>query len=317
MTGTVPTTQATAVATGYTFLEGPRWHGGALFVSDFYSGRVLEFRPDVRGAHDVREVCTVPGRPSGLGFAPDGSLWIVSMLQRAVLRWDGATLTEVSNFRHLIDGFANDMIVLPSGWAFVGNFGNSDREPDSLLPTDLVRISPDGDADLADVSLVFPNGFVDTGTELVVAETFAGRLSAFTYSNDHTGGPMLHAQRTWKQFGTPPTFLDIPRAAAELEELPDGLALDASGAIWVASSNGHLALRISPDGELLEAVDAGDLSVYALALGGPELNTLYLCCSPALGENDPSMTTDSVLMTASVTVPGAAPAHHRFGETRE
>lgn len=317
MTETIPKTTATTVAAGYTFLEGPRWHEGALFVSDFYSSRVLEFRPGPDGGHDAREVCEVPGRPSGLGFAPDGSLWIVSMLQRAVVRWDGSALTHVADFGHLIDGVANDMIVLPSGWAFVGNFGNSDQDPDSLLPTDLVRVSPDGRVDLADVSLVFPNGFVDTGTELVVAETFAGRLTAFEYAEDDDGGPVLRTQRTWKQFGTPPTFLDIPRATAELEALPDGLTLDESGAIWVASSNGHLALRVSPEGELLESVDVGELSVYALALGGADLTTLYLCCSPALGAHDPATTTDSVLMAASVTVPGAVSAHHQIGRSNE
>ena len=57
--------------------------------------------------------------------------------------------------------------------------------------------------------------------------------------------------------------------------------------------------------------------MYALALGGPDLATLYLCCSPPLGERDPATTTDSVLMAASVTIPRAASARHTIGRTDE
>ena len=296
--------QATVVSSGHTFLEGPRWHGGALWVSDFYTERVLSFEPQSDGSHVQHVICSVPGRPSGLGFSPDGDLLVVSMLERAVKRWDGTALTTFAEFGHLVDGVANDMFVFESGWALVGNFGNSNEHPERMTLTDLVRISPEGNADLAGVSLVFPNGMVATAGEFVVAETFAGRITAFALTEDDKRGPRLGAPRTWKQFGEAPDFLDIARATAELEALPDGLALDTSGAIWVASSNGHRALRIAPSGAVLESVDVGALSVYALALGGPNLTTLYLCCSPALGENNPAESTDSVLMAAEVHVPG-------------
>jgi len=296
---------AIVISTGHTFLEGPRWHDGALWVSDFYSERVLRFQQQSDGTHTQRLVCTVPGRPSGLGFTPSGDLLVVSMLERSVQRWDGATLSTFAEFSHLIDGVANDMLVLESGWSFVGNFGNSDSHPDSLVPTGLVRISPDGRADLVAKDLVFPNGIVVVGGDLVVAETFAGRLTAFELDQNADGGPAIGESRTWKQFGTAPDYLDIARATTELTELPDGLAADASGAIWVASANGHQAMRFAADGELLEYVDVGELSVYSLALGGPNLTTLYLCCAPPLGETDPSKHTDSVLMAAEVRTPGA------------
>ncbi len=305
MRPSVTTVHATPVAGGFTFLEGPRWHDGELFASDFYSERVLAFRagrsPTTR--HEVRTVCEVPGRPSGLGFAPDGSLLVVSMLERALLRWDGRALTTVSRFGDLIEGVANDMIVTESGWALVGNFGNTDAEPGSLRETALVRISPDGGADLQGHGLNFPNGMVLTTDRrrLLVAETFAGRVSSWPVTWSGDGQPTLGEPRAWKQFGSPPGHLDIERATRELPVLPDGLAIDAHDRIWVASSIGHGAQLLAPDGTLLAFVDTGGLSAYAVALGGTEQSVLYLCCSPPLGTVDPAATTDSVLYAADIS----------------
>ena len=295
--------EAIAIASGFSFLESPRWHEGALYASDFYSQRVLRF--DSSGSHET--VCSVPGRPSGLGFSPDGSLLVTSMLKRAVMRWDGRKLSTHAHFGSLITGYANDMLVTPEGWALVGSFGNSDADPESLQRTGLVRISPDGAADVIAPGLVFPNGIVFTPSraEIIVAETFAGRLSAFDYSVGADGRPELGTGRTWKQFGEIPDYLDIERATRELEVLPDGLAADSDGAIWVASSNSHAALRVSSDGEILESVGVGELSVYSLALGGNDGRTLFLCCSPTLGTSDPRTTNESVLMTARVDAPAA------------
>lgn len=298
-----PCEEATTIASGFSFLESPRWHEGALYASDFYSERVLRFDPS--GTHET--VCSVPGRPSGLGFSPDGSLLVTSMLNRAVMRWDGRKLSAHARFGNLITGYANDMLVTPEGWALVGSFGNSDAHPDSLQRTGLVRVSPDGTADLIAPGLVFPNGIVFTPnrTEIIVAETFAARLSAFYCSVGADGRPELGTSRTWKQFGEAPEYLDIARATRELEVLPDGLATDADGAIWVASSNSHAALRVSPEGEIVESIDVGELSVYSLALGGEDGRTLFLCCSPTLGTSDPTTTNESVLMAARVDAPAA------------
>ncbi|MFE9004525.1 SMP-30/gluconolactonase/LRE family protein [Streptomyces sp. NPDC007875] len=305
MRPSVTTVHATPVAGGFTFLEGPRWRDGELFASDFYSERVLAFRTgrSPTSCHEVRTVCEVPGRPSGLGFAPDGSLLVVSMLERALLRWDGRALTTVSRFGDLIEGVANDMIVTESGWALVGNFGNTDAEPGSLRETALVRISPDGGADLQGHGLNFPNGMVLTADRrrLLVAETFAGRISSWPVTWSADGQPTLGEPRVWKQYGNPPGHLDIERATRELPVLPDGLAIDAHDRVWVASSIGHGAQLLAPDGTPLAFVETGGLSAYAVAIGGADQSVLYLCCSPPLGTVDPAVTTDSVLYAADIS----------------
>ena len=68
------------VAEGIGFGEAPRWHGGRLWFSDMPRGVVCRLAGD--GA--VEQVCTVPGRPSGLGWLPDGRLLVVSMRDRAL-----------------------------------------------------------------------------------------------------------------------------------------------------------------------------------------------------------------------------------------
>jgi sugar lactone lactonase YvrE len=251
----------------------------------------------------VRTVCEVPGRPSGLGFAPDGSLLVVSILERALLRWDGRALTTVSRFGDLIEGVANDMLVTESGWALIGNFGNTAAEPESLHETALVRVAPDGRADLQGSGLNFPNGMVFTADRrrLLVAETFAGRISSWTVDWDGGGRPTLGERRIWKQFGSPPDYLDIERATRELPVLPDGLAIDAHDRIWVASSIGHCARLLALDGTLLAVVETGGLSPYAVAVGGPGQSVLHLCCSPPLGTVDPAVTTESVLYAADIS----------------
>jgi sugar lactone lactonase YvrE len=284
------------IADGCSFLEGPRWHRGALFVSDFYTHEVLRF--DSNGRHVV---CEVAAQPSGLGFAPGGRLLIVSMLDRRLLRLDDGSLTEVASFAELAPGPANDMVVDAAGRAYIGNFGSPPGA--NLAFASLIRVDPDGTARVVASQLGFPNGAVLTpdGRTLLIAETFVGRISAFEV--DGNGG--LGGRRTWAQFGAAPDYLDEDRATRELELLPDGMALDAEGMLWVADAKGRGASRVRQGGEVVDYVDTGDLSVYAVALGGADRRTLYLCCAPPHRTFDPSASRSSVLLACQVWVPGA------------
>jgi len=75
-------TNVEELAAGFSYLEGPRWRNGKLYVSDFYTHQVLA----IGEAGKVELVATVPEQPSGLGWLPDGRLLIVSMRDRRVLR---------------------------------------------------------------------------------------------------------------------------------------------------------------------------------------------------------------------------------------
>lgn len=290
--------QPEPVADGFSFLEGPRWHDGRLYVSDFGSRRVLAF--DESGAHET--VCEVPGQPSGLGVASDGSLLVVSMLDRRLLRRRDGELEEIADLSQLAPGPCNDMILDDNGCAYVGNFGAPDPDdPDRVPTTCLVRVDPDGGSRIAATDLVFPNGAVipPGGRTLLIAETFASRISAFDVAPDGA----LSNRRTWARFGDPGET--VVAAVESGLPLPDGMAHDAEGALWIGHAAGRGALRVLEGGTICDAVDTGDLAVYAVALGGADRRTLFMCAAPPLLQSDPENERRAVLLRCRVDVPGS------------
>src|SRR5918997_4148162 len=181
----------------------------------------------------------------------------------------------------------NDMVVDGRGRAWVGNagFDLSDR-PLQVRPAELVLVTPDGQARVVDDEVVFPNGSVVTpdGGTLVVAETFGQRLTAFTIAED--GG--LADRRT---------FAPLDGSA------PDGICLDAEGAVWVADATGSACLRVREGGEVVERVDTGR-GCFACMLGGPDRRTLFLLTAEGFrGEAIRRRT--AAIEAVEVEVPGA------------
>ncbi len=287
------------LAQGMAFLEGPRWHEGRLYVSDFYLKRVYRLDDDNR----LEVVCDVPGQPSGLGFDAAGDLLVVSMTDRRLLRLAGGELEEVCDLGALAPFHCNDMVVDRHGGAYVGNFGWDAAEDPAIRATNLIRVSPDGVATVVAEDLVFPNGAVitDDGGTLLVSETFAGRITAFDIAGD--GG--LEGRRVWADLAPRADWPTLPDAVASGRPLPDGMALDAEGAVWIGDAAGAGALRVAPGGEILDLVPTGDLSAYAVALGGDDRRTLYICASPPLLQTDPSVEHRAELLATRVDVPGA------------
>lgn len=294
-------TRAEVRATGFSLLEAPRWRGDHLLVSDFFTERVLRFT-DKGGELKPETICHVPGRPAGLGFTPAGNLWVVSMLEHRIYEWSTGRLCEVADLSEWMLGPANDMLIDAAGRAYVGNFGVPDNAHTPLCSTRLVKVEPNGFAKPVGDPVIFPNGMALSGDgfELLVAETYAGAVTAFAIAEDGE----LYDRRLWAQFGEPKEFNDLLLATDHFPVLPDGLAIDSVGALWVADAKGSGIARVAEGGAQLDYIETGDLSVYAAALGGPDLRTLYLCCAPAVETNNPVITRRSVLMSARVEVPG-------------
>ena len=245
----------TILIDGLAFPEGPRWHEGRLWFSDMHSQVVQAV--DLDG--NVETVCEVPGNPSGLGWLPDGRLLVVSMQDRRLLRLDPKGLVEVADLSGFATFHCNDMVVDAMGRAYVGNFGcDIHTQPIEFKTAVLVMVTPEGECREAASELAFPNGAVITpdGKQLIVAETFASCLSAFDI--DEAGG--LSNRRVW---------------ATVADTFPDGICLDAEGAVWMASAVGHQVLRVAEGGEVLQKV-AMENEAFACMLGGPEGRTLFL-----------------------------------------
>jgi sugar lactone lactonase YvrE len=260
---------ARVLCEGLYFGEGPRWRDGRLWFSDFFASAVKSV--SLKG--DVRVEFGIGDAPSGLGWMPDGSMLIVAMTSRRVLRRSPpgkvtvhADLSRVANFH------CNDMVVDSTGRAYVGEFGFdlhkelAARGRASVLaehPTaKLARISSEGVADVVAEDLHFPNGTVITpdGKTLIVAETLAAALTAFDIGPDGA----LSGRRAW---------------ASTAPRVPDGIALDSAGAIWIANPLAPECARIAPGGAVLDTI-ATSQNCFACMLGGDDGKTLFMMTAP-------------------------------------
>lgn len=286
---------------GGSFFEGPRWHDGRWWVSDFYRHEVRTVTAD--GAEEV--VSEVPGQPSGLGWLPDGSLLVVSMTDHLVLRRspDGAVSIH-ADLGDRIAGNLNDMVVDATGRAWVGGFGFDLMGGADPAPTSIVRVDPDGTATVAADEMLFPNGSVITpdGSTLIVGETMGCRYTAFTIGADGA----LTDRRVWAQLAPTPTLTTFAETLAEVRVAPDGCALDAEGHIWAADALGARCIRVAPGGAVVDEVAAPEgLGIFACMLGGADGRTLLLCAAPDFFEHERRSKREAVLLTTTVDVPHA------------
>ena len=246
------------LAENLSFPEGLRWRGDTLWCSDILGHRVLKIDAD---GH-VGEAARLGDRPSGLGFLPDGTPLVVSMIDRLLLAIgpDG-TLRTHADLAPLCGHFINDMVVDRGGRAYVGsrNGGGPSAASDSLL-----LVEPDGRARIVAEGLVSPNGAVVTpdGQSLIVAETALGRLTRFRIGS---AGDLSH--RT--------TLGDLPGRHI------DGICMDAEGAFWCGGGESGV-LHIGPDGTLLDVIEQPGRMVLATALGGADGRTLFLATTAAV-----------------------------------
>ena len=287
--------QTRVLTGGIYFGEGPRWHDGRLWFSDFYAHAVKS----VSMASDLRTEFEIDDQPSGLGWQPDGTLLIVSMTKRQVLRRapDGQ-ISLHADLSHIATYHCNDMVVDASGGAYVGNFGfDLDAAivargvPDVLAnhPTaKLTYVAPDGQARVVAEDMHFPNGPVITpdGKTLIVGETLAGVLTAF----DIGANGDLSNRRVWAP--TSPT-------------VPDGICLDADGAIWIANPIAPQCVRIAAGGEVKEIIETGGQLCFACMLGGGDGKTLFMVVADSADHHAAAKDPTGKILVAGVDSPRA------------
>ena len=289
-----PLRSAQVLCEGLHFGEGPRWREGRLWFSDLYAKAVKS----VSLAGDLRLEFEIDDQPSGLGWMPDGDMLVVSMTRRRILRRSPSGQISVhADLAELASFHCNDMAVDARGRAYVGNIGfDIERELISRgrasvfadHPTaKLAVISPDGAITVAADDLHVPNGTVITpdGKTLIVAESLAGRLTAFDVGAD---GSLIN-RRVWASMA--------PRA-------PDGIALDASGAIWVANPAASECVRIAEGGEVLDVVTTSR-NCYACTLGGEDGKTLFMPTATSFFSRESAQARKGRIEIATVDVPHA------------
>jgi sugar lactone lactonase YvrE len=240
--------------TGIAFGESPRWHDGRLWFADWGAQELIAV--DLEGRSEV--VVRVPSFPFCLDWLPDGRLLIVSARDRLLLRRepDGSLATH-ADLSGLSDYPWNEIVVDGRGTAYVNNIG-FEFPCGEFAPGTVALLTPDGSVRQVADGVAFPNGMAVTpdNSTLIVAESYANKLTAFDIVED--GG--LSNRRVWADLG---------------DGVPDGLCLDAEGAVWYADVPNKRCVRVREGGEVLQTIDL-DRGCFACMLGGPDGKTLFL-----------------------------------------
>ncbi|MFD8100001.1 SMP-30/gluconolactonase/LRE family protein [Nocardia fluminea] len=239
-------------------VESGRWHDGRLWFAHWGSGEVVAV--DLDGRSEV----VAPGRDTmgwSIDWLPDGRLLVSGEVLTSV-EPDGSTV------RYSAQG-GNELVVDPAAHVYVNGadfdfLGGGAPEPGWIR-----LVAPDGTARDVAGDIEFPNGMVITpdGSTLVVAESFAGRLSAFDIAADGS----LSGRRTWAEgLG------------------PDGICIDADGGIWCQTADmpdphdesapAGVVVRVLDGGEITHRVET-ELPCFSCALGGPQGRHLFLLCN--------------------------------------
>ncbi|MGV9746422.1 SMP-30/gluconolactonase/LRE family protein [Rhodococcus zopfii] len=292
--------QLTEVAAGFTYTEGPRWHEDRLWFVDFYTHSVNVVNAD----GSVERVCTVEHQPSGLGWLPDGRMLVVSMKDHKVLRGEpDGSLVEHADISGHCGGYANDMVVAANGQAYVGEFGFDLMGGADHQNGVVVLVDTDGTSRVVADELSFPNGMCISpdGKTLYVNELFGNRVSRFEIADDGTLGP----RQDFASFGALGDEPSVEKRLAACTIAPDGQALDAEGAVWVADCVNQRAVRLGEGGTVLDEVSTAPLGVFAVALGGHDGRTLFLSVAPDFDEAKRSAAREAKVMSTTVDVPHA------------
>ena len=248
---------------GIDFGEGPRWHNGRLWYSDFHQKTV--YSVDLNGERNVE--FTLDDQPSGLGWMPDGSMLVVSMINRQVLCVSSDGVSVHADLSELATWHCNDMVVSSSGHAYVGNFGFDLDGRTEFCKTVMVHVTPEGDASVGADGLSFPNGSVITPDEktLIVGETLGGCYTSFSINEDGS-------------LSDPSLWAEVPGM------FPDGCTMDAEETIWFADASTPRVVRVAKGGKILDEVETPQVP-FACMLGGEDGKTLFILTADSSGPN--------------------------------
>jgi sugar lactone lactonase YvrE len=274
--------------TGIAFGESPRWHDDRLWFADWGAQQVVAV--DLEGNSQVVVQVRFPAFPMCIDWLPDGRLLIVSAREGQLLRRepDGSLVPHAD-----LSGLAekghpwNEIVVDGRGNAYINNQG-FEFPGGTFAPGTIALLTPDGSARLVADGIAFPNGMAVTpdNQRLIVAESYGSKLTAF----DIAGDGSLSDGRVW----------------AELDGgVPDGICVDAEGAIWYGDVPNKRCVRVREGGEVLQAVDL-DRGCFACMLGGPDRSTLFLVATEWRGiEHMAEGPPTGQVLTVAAPAPGA------------
>src|SRR3954453_15885020 len=270
--------------TGLAFGESPRWHGGRLWVADWAAHELLAVDSD--GVSEM--IMRVPTRfQFSIDWLPSGELVIVSGAESVLLRMEqDGSLVPRADLGVLSRKGWNEIVVDGRGNTYVNGGGFDLMAGEEFAPGIVALVTPDGSARQVADGIAFPNGMAITpdNSTLIVAESYARRLTAFDIEPD--GG--LTNRRVWADLG---------------DGVPDGICIDAEGAVWYADVPNKRCVRVREGGEVLQTVGV-DRGCFACMLGGPDGTTLFVLAAEWHG---PEKMFDGPPSGQVLTAPAPAP----------
>lgn len=276
-------TEPTILLSGLGIPESPRWHDGRLWFCNWIDQQIVAVSPD--GTPEYRPAPVKHSMGWSIDWLPDGRLLTTGDRLRRY-EPDGSVVVHA-------DQGGNEIVVDGRGNTYINGADFDFAGGEAPKPGYIKLVTPDGTVRQVADDIQFPNGMVITPDDrtLVISESFAGRLTAFDIDSD--GG--LSNRRVF---------------ADELG--PDGICLDAEGAIWVSAADSSI-VRVAEGGEILQRIELSEMQAsFALALGGPDRRTLFILTAEWRSADSITDNLDRLVngprtgavLTFPVTVPG-------------
>jgi sugar lactone lactonase YvrE len=240
--------------TGLAFGESPRWHDGRLWFADWMAHEIVAV-----GLDGQREkICDIPWFAYSFDWLPDGTLLVTGAGERALSKLDGGTLVPHANATPISPLGWNEIVVDGRGNTYINNVGFDMMAGAPPQPGIIALMTPDGAVRQVGGGVMFPNGMAVTpdNAVLIVAESYGRKLTAFDIAPDGA----LSNQRTWADLG---------------DGAPDGICVDADGAVWYADVPNKRCVRIREGGVVLQTVQL-DRGAFACMLGGGDGRKLFI-----------------------------------------
>jgi sugar lactone lactonase YvrE len=252
------------LANGFAMVESPRWHDGRLWFPHWGTPEIVAV--DMEGKAEVMARGR-SGMGQAIGWLPDGRMLETG---EELIRYepDGTTVVH-ADLSHISKYVWSEMTIDGRGNIYVNsiNFDFSEmnervQNPSKSATGVIALITPDGKARKVAGEIAFPNGMVITpdNKTLVISESFTGKLLAYAIGDDGS----LSGRRVWAEgLG------------------PDGICLDAHGAIWTSTRQNE-CVRVAEGGAILARIQL-DRSCFATMLGGPGRRTLFMMANQFMG----------------------------------
>jgi len=274
--------------TGLAFGESPRWgQDNRLWLADWGAQEIIAV--DLKGTAEIMVRLHFDSfQPICFDWTKEERLLIVSSGEaRLLCREPDGSLTTHSDLASLSARGWNEIVVDGRGNTYVNAVGFDLMAREKFVPGIIALVTPNGAATQVADGIAFPNGMAVTSdnSTLIVSESYASKLTAFDIAADGK----LANRRVWAHLG---------------DGAPDGICLDAEGAVWYADVPNRCCVRVREGGEVLQRINLDD-GCFACMLGGEDRKTLFMVVREWRGlESTAEPTRSGRLLTAQVSAAG-------------